>query len=210
MGPKLIHFKCCALAVIALASSSCDKLTDNSKGAIPACVEKTTASLVSPSSFKLLWSDYTPRPPMPLEERFPPIAEEPECESDCGPGASINAAYAGYVMREGPRLAERLKGNGQLNPTERQAAEQWMSMQKARQDYAARIAKNLPEDQSGFVTIEYEAKNAYGTELRSFAMCRFGAIGEDGRFGRNDIFLSGPIDQEEGEAAKLLSQAEKQ
>lgn len=210
MGPKLVHFKFCALAVMGLAVSSCDKLTDNSKGAIPACVEKTTASLLAPSSFKLLWSEYTPRPPMPLEERFPPIPEEPECDGDCGAGARISAAYVGYIMREGPRLAERLKHNGKLNPTERDAAEQWISIQKARQDYAARIAKNLPEDQSGFVTIEYEAKNAYGTDLRSFAMCRFGAIGEDGRFDRNDIFLSGPVEQEAGEAAKMLSQAKKQ
>lgn len=209
MKLKLAHLKFGALATMGLGISSCDMLMDNSKGAIPTCVEETTASLKSPSSFKLLWSDYTARPPMPTEERFTSLSEEPKCDGDCGAGASLIAEYAGYVMREGPRFAERLKRNAKLNDIERQAAEQWLSIERSRREYAAKIAKNLPEDQSAFVTLEYEAKNAFGTDLRAFAVCRFGAVGQDGRFDKNDIFLSGPIDDETGKSAKLFSRAEK-
>lgn len=199
--------KLMALVALGLATSACDALGDKSKGAVPACAEETKEGLISPSSFKLVWSEYTPRGPVTVEE----IAEiedvKRQCDGECSPGEQLSIDYASYLRREGPRLAAKLKRNAKLTGGEKADAELWLRSEQSRKERRAQIAKNLPEDQSAFVTIEYDAQNTYGTSVRGFAVCRFNGIGKDRRFDRGGILMSGPIDLETGKAAKQLSES---
>lgn len=178
---------------------------DSSNGAIPACEEETKANLVAPTSFKLIWSEYTSRAPMTLDEENQ-LRKSRASSNPQGTGAQIAQAYSDYIDREGPKLARRLQAGKSMSEGDKRDAQQWIDGEKSKADYAARVAKNLPEDQSAFVILEYDAQNSYGALVRNFAMCRFGAIGSDGQFERRDILLSGEVDNNTGQAAKRRSE----
>ena len=177
---------------------------DNSHGAIPACVERTKEQLRSPASFKLIWSDYSALPPLTSEERKQ--AFQAQGSSDPFKGDQITQAYIRAIEIRGPKLAERLTRGDKLSGIDAQIAQAWIEGQEAERANAARIAKNLPEDQSAHVTLEYDADNGFGASIRSFGMCKFGAIGGDGVFAKSDIILSGPIDADVGRQTKELSE----
>ena len=68
------------------------------------------------------------------------------------------------------------------------------------------MAKNLPEDQTGYVTLEYDADNDFGSAIRNFGMCRFGAIGTDGSFVKSDLVMSGPVDAAAARQTKAIAE----
>lgn len=185
-----------AVVVVAWQLGALAWLTDDSHGALAACEEQTKEGLVSPSSFKLVWSDYTLRAAALPEDNVAMAA----------PGSSqLSVNFAAYVDKHGPELAARLARGERLSEEDRQMAELWTSADVAKKENAARLARNLPEDRTAFVSLEYDADNSFGATLREFAMCRFGPIGDDGRFERADIVQSGPVDAAAGREAKRLS-----
>ena len=177
---------------------------DHSHGAIAACVEKTKEQLRSPSSFKLIWSDYTARGPLTPEERKQ--AYESSCQGGCASGDKVIQALMHAIETRGPKLAERLRRGAKLSDIEKRVAEAWMEEAEWLKANAARVAKNLPEDQSAYVTLEYDADNGFGSAIRDFGMCRFGAIGTDGSFDKADIVMSGPVDAAAARQTKVIAE----
>ena len=176
---------------------------DHSHGAIGACLDKTKEQLRSPSSFQLVWSEYTARGPMTTEERKQAFQSQ-TVQNDTGD--KILHAYMRAIEVRGPKLAQRLRRGEKLTGVDADLARSWIQGEEAEKANTIRVAKNLPEDQTAFVTLEYDADNGFGASIRNFGICRFGAIGSDGRFAKSDIIMSGPIDAAVGQQTKDLTE----
>lgn len=181
-----------------------DIVLDRSQGAVRACEQKIANDLASPTSFKSVWSDFTPRGPLTWEESLPP--KKDFCNAPRDPNTSGLNAYSCYMERLEPKVREKLrKGQPLRGRDENFIAETLRAVEKNKRDTEDRLAKNLPRDQTAFVTIEFDSANQFGTTVRAFAMCRFGAVGDDGRFQESEIIQSGPVEAEAGRQAKELA-----
>jgi len=166
-------------------------ISDPSHGAIAACEEATMEDLRAPSTYKLVWSNYTPRDAMPVAERK--VMNEPD-ESVLD-GERYVAAYVKKMEADTDR---KLKAGEPLSEDE----QQFLAIRRIGEQRAAR---NAPEDRTAFVTLEYDSENAFGSPVRSFDVCRLGAIGTDKRFERRDVLSHGPIPREEGQRTKDIA-----
>ena len=167
-----------------------DEWVHNSDGSIGACEDAIKGSLASPSSYRRVSVEFTPREPLPLEEfedawntRQCPVSErEYNCESD----TNYADAYLDQFTAE--RQLEK-EGRSDLPPT-RSVVEK--ALKRYRADIYAQLSKQpLSHRKTGFVTLEYDADNSFGASLRASSFCRFGTIGQDGQFGAEDIILIG-------------------
>ena len=84
-----------------------------------ACEEEIKESLKSPSSFKLVWSNFDLLPPLTVEEQGRMARSRMECEPNCSSGDKLTLAYTKYIDRMGPKLAARLKKGERLNKAKR-------------------------------------------------------------------------------------------
>lgn len=174
-----------------------DWLTDESHGALSACEEYVVSTLKAPSSYQRAWYEYKPAPPLTSAEfRNLQSAQANVCGGDqCSEaGDYMQAAVEGF-NRE---LDRKLRDGLALDDLEQ-------ALLKNRKQMDADAAADKPAARTAFVTVEYDAQNAFGASIRSFAMCRFSAIGEDGRFSKTDILSAGPIDGESGRLVKEMS-----
>ena len=176
---------------------------DASKGAVSACSDKISEQLRSPSSMKVFWSEFTPRAPLTWDEAHP---HKDFCPPPLDGHDDVIDAIMCRLDKQEQKVREKLrKGLPPVGREEEDVAESIHVVERNRADFEARAAENLPEVQSGFVTLEYDADNSFGTPIRAFAICRFGAIGSDVRFQKSEIVLSGPIDPIVGRQAKESS-----
>lgn len=169
------------------------RLTDKSHGAIDACEEQISDQLISPASYKRVWADYTPRSALTSAEYRELDRRRANIDSY---SQRLVDAYTDELDRSIKRKAKR----GGLTDVEQMVVD-------GRRQTDARAARNDPADRTGFVTLQYDSDNRFGATLRSFAICRFGAIGEDFRFERKDILQSGPMDDELGQLSKKLAES---
>jgi len=165
------------------------------RSAVSACEEVTRENMVSSSSYKTLWSDYTEREPLSAKEvreiynanRCAPKGER-ECLQDL---ERFTDAYTENWRKD---LMAQLKAGKKLSDDDRHMAQMFGLVERP-QD-------NSPAGKTGFVLLEYESENAFGASLRGFDICRFGPIGDDGKFDSQNVIRSGPIPLEEGVQAK--------
>ncbi|RYG88919.1 MAG: hypothetical protein EON59_02865 [Alphaproteobacteria bacterium] len=177
------------------ALGGCDRIAgladDGSRGAIAACQDATRSKLVSPSSFKSLWANFTERGPLDLADRDEWMNRDicsvkRAATRECTQSTSDKLATA--VRKQGDReiAAKRRRGE---------------KLDEAEQAYFNAGAW-LDTAKTGFVLLEYDAENRMGANLRSFAICRFGPPGDRKTFSIRDIFQQGEIPRSEGEEAK--------
>jgi hypothetical protein len=140
-----------------------------------------------------VWADYEPLPPLTWEELR--RLEEAGCGTDCPESQRFYNAYVAKAVKDAER---KTRAGKPLDETEHM-------MIKARERMNADVASNDKFSRTAMVTLEYDAENGFGALVRSFAGCRFTAIGADGRFEQRDIVLEGPIPESEGREAKRLS-----
>ena len=167
-----------------------DELIHNSDGSIGACEEAIKGSLVSPSSYRRVSVEFTPREPLTLEEfegaintRKCPVSErEYNCESET---ATADALVDQYIA------SQQLEKEGRPDPRPNRSIVE-KALKRLHADIYAQLSR-WPHShrKTGFVTLEYDADNSFGASLRTSSFCRFGPIGEDGRFGPNDVILIG-------------------
>lgn len=167
-----------------------DELIHDSDGSIGACEEAIKGRLVSPSSYRRVSVEFTPREPLTLEEfeaainskKCPVSEREYNCESD---NATADALVDQYIA------SQQLEKEGRPDPRpNRSVVEKALNRHHA--DIYAELSKQpLSNRRTGFVTLEYDADNSFGASLRASGFCRFGTIGEDGQFGPEDIINIG-------------------
>ena len=171
-----------------------DRLIDKSHGAIAACEVETMKSLRSPSTYKRVWADYTTAPPLGWKESAK--LRQTQCEPDCTEADRFFNAYANKMDKD---IERKIRRGERLNELEQ-------SITDRRGELDRLISANAPEVQTAVVTLEYDAQNAFGSPVRSFAMCRFSAIGEDGRFESHDIVSAAPLDDQDGRQMKKIGE----
>lgn len=182
------------LAAATLASCGALPAKDNSHGAIGACESTIKKQLVSPSTYRLIWSDFTERPPLNAEEkkawRERNICTDAKAKAGaCTP--TTGDQLQGHFLRDAEKNMAKARRGEPIAPEDRPLVEQMLQAED-----------RLAVAKTGFVIMEYDSENAMGASVRAFAICRFGPASADGTFAESAIFQSGPVSRAEGEAAK--------
>ena len=167
-----------------------DELIHQSNGSIAACEKAIKGSLVSPSSYRRVSVEFTPREPLTLEEfetaintkKCPVSEREYNCESD--------TAHADALVDQSI-ASQQLEKEGRPDPRPNRSVVE-KALKRHHADIYAQLSRwPLSHRKTGFVTLEYDADNSFGASLRASSFCRFGTIGQDGQFGPEDIILIG-------------------
>ncbi|HEV2126462.1 MAG TPA: hypothetical protein VGW38_27200, partial [Chloroflexota bacterium] len=173
-----------AIGLLAWQTGAVDKLTDQSHGAIAACEESLLQSLRSPSTYERVAAEYTPADPLSYED-YVSYMETRRCPASpfgydsCVETNRLLNGIASTMDWENPGSTEQVR---KPSKKAREAYYRWLHERYGSWPVA--------EQRTAFVSIEYDAANAFNAPLRSTHVCRFGPIRSDQRFETGDLFGS--------------------
>lgn len=191
-----------ALAVaggtVAWYSGWADRLLDQSNGAIAACEQLLVNELKAPSTYKRTQVRFIPAPPLTEAQATAYFASK-GCPADatsldsCLHLQQISQGYLANVALAG-KLTDDPASFVDLPTVDRRKfsrKEVKVAEEKAKQWQLRNLNRGKADGGStAYVSIQYDAANAFGTPIRSEKICHFGPRWKDRSWTAEDTFIT--------------------